>query len=159
LTDKPSFGQPRPDRLVTTTCTYCGVGCQFDLNVKDDKIVRITSNPDAPVNGMSLCVKGRYGYGFIHHSDRLTEPLVRPYLLEGKPKPNALQHRGDWVPVSWDTTFDLVAKKFTRVKGESGPDALGVLTSAKCTNEENYLMQKFARQILGTNNVDHCVRL
>ncbi len=159
LTDKPSFGQPRPDRLVTTTCTYCGVGCQFDLNVKDDKIVRITSNPDAPVNGMSLCVKGRYGYGFIHHSDRLTEPLVRPYLLEGKPKPNALQHRGDWVPVSWDTTFDLVAKKFTRVKRESGPDALGVLTSAKCTNEENYLMQKFARQILGTNNVDHCARL
>jgi predicted molibdopterin-dependent oxidoreductase YjgC len=159
LSDKPSYEQPKPNRLVTTTCTYCGVGCQFDLNLKDDKVVRVTSNPDAAVNGMSLCVKGRYGYGFIHHADRLTQPLVRRYLLDGKPKPASIDARGDWVPVEWDTALDLVAGKFTQIKQESGPDAFGVLTSAKCTNEENYLMQKFARQILGTNNVDHCARL
>lgn len=159
LSDKPSFGLPKPDRAVTSTCTYCGVGCQFDLNIKNDKVVRITSNPDAPVNGMSLCVKGRYGYGFIHHSDRLTQPLVRPYLLEGKPKPARIEDRIDWTPVEWGVAIDLVATRFTQVKRESGPHAFAVLTSAKCTNEENYLMQKFARQILGTNNVDHCARL
>ncbi len=73
-----------------TTCTYCGVGCQFDLNVKDNKIIRVTSNPNAPVNGMHLCVKGRYGYDFVHHPDRLTKPLVRKYLAragcKGKPR-------------------------------------------------------------------------
>ena len=68
---------------MTTTCTYCGVGCQFDLNVKDNKIIRVTSNPNAPVNGMHLCVKGRYGYDFVHHPDRLTKPMVRKYLLDG----------------------------------------------------------------------------
>jgi formate dehydrogenase alpha subunit len=157
LADAMSFGAGQPDRLVTTTCTYCGVGCQFDLNVKDECVVRVTSNPLAPVNGIHLCVKGRYGYDFIHHADRLTRPRVRRYLLEGRPR--GADGRGEWVETDWDTALDIVARKLMGVKRESGPNAVGVLASAKCTNEENYLMQKFARQVVGTNNVDHCARL
>ncbi len=146
-----------PDRLVTTTCTYCGVGCQFDLNVKDGKIIGVTSNPDAPVNGMHLCVKGRYGYDFIHHPDRLTKPRVRRYLLEkGANKP---KDRGEWVEVDWDTALNLTAEKLRSIRDTHGPDSIGVLTSAKCLNEENYLMNKFARQVIGTNSIDHCARL
>ena len=146
------------DALVTTTCPYCGVGCTFDLNVKDGKIIRVTSNPSAPVNGRHLCVKGRYGYDFVHHPERLTTPLVRQYLLDGGQR-QPTEGRGEWVAVDWDTALDLVATKLLQVRQESGPDAIGVLASAKCTNEENYLMQKLARQVLGTHNVDHCARL
>jgi formate dehydrogenase alpha subunit len=156
LDDKMSVMLGKPDLVVTTTCTYCGVGCTLDLNVKDDRIFRVTSNPEAPVNGMALCVKGRYGFDFIHHPDRLTTPRVRKYLLEGTPRP---KDRGEWVDVDWDTALDLTAKKLVEVKRASGPDAVGILASAKCTNEENYLMQKFSRQVIGTHNVDHCARL
>ena len=156
LQDRVAIACATPDKLVTTTCSYCGVGCQFDLNVKDNKILRVTSNPEAPVNGMSLCVKGRYGFDYVHHHERLTEPLVRRHLVEPAADKD---HRDDWVPVPWDDALDLVARKLVTVKQESGSDAVGVLASAKCTNEENYLMQKFARQIVGTNNVDHCARL
>jgi formate dehydrogenase major subunit/formate dehydrogenase alpha subunit len=157
LDHRLSIGLGIADESVTTTCPYCGVGCQFDLNIKDGKIIRVTSNQEAPVNGMHLCVKGRYGYDFVHHEDRLTIPLVREYLLDGTPRPSV--GRGNWVEVDWDTALNIVAKKFVQVKRESGPNAIGVLSSAKCTNEENYLMQKFARQVIGTNNVDHCARL
>jgi predicted molibdopterin-dependent oxidoreductase YjgC len=156
LSDRMAIGAGAPDRKVTTTCTYCGVGCQFDLNVKDGRVIRVTSNPKAPVNGMALCVKGRYGYDFLHHPDRLTRPRVRQYLLDGAPRP---AERGPWVEVDWDTALDLVARKLAAVKRESGPQAIGVLASAKCTNEENYLIQKLARQALGTHSVDHCARL
>ncbi len=144
---------------VTTTCGYCGVGCQFDLNVRDNRVVGVTPNPAAPVNGMSLCVKGRFGYGYLHHADRLTSPRVRRYLLDGSPKPASLDERGDWVDVDWETALRVVVERFARIHGESGPDAFSLLASAKCTNEENYLVQKLARQVLGTNNVDHCARL
>ena len=80
LDNKLSMNLGVPDKKVMTTCTYCGVGCQFDLNVKDNKIIRVTSNPNAPVNGMHLCVKGRYGYDFVHHPDRLTKPHGAPVL-------------------------------------------------------------------------------
>jgi predicted molibdopterin-dependent oxidoreductase YjgC len=145
-----------PDRLVTTICSYCGVGCQFDLHVKDEKIVRVTSNPEAPVNGMRLCVKGRYGYDFIHHPDRVLKPRVRKYLLDDDPRPD---DRGEWVEVDWDTALDITAYKMRFARDTYGPDSIGVLTSAKCLNEENYLMNKFARQVIGTNNIDHCARL
>lgn len=144
---------------VTTTCGYCGVGCQFDLNVRDNRVVGVSSNPNAPVNGMALCVKGRYGYGYLHHADRLTSPRVRRYLLNGSPKPGSLADRGDWVDVDWETALRIVVERFARIHRESGPDAFALLASAKCTNEENYLVQKLARQVLGTNNVDHCARL
>jgi formate dehydrogenase alpha subunit len=156
LDNKLSFDLGQPDRVVTTTCTYCGVGCQLDLNVKDDRIIRVTSNPQASVNGMHLCVKGRYGYDFVHHPDRLTKPRVRKYLLEGKPREG---DRGEWVETDWDTALNVVAKNLIGIKQKFGPDSIGVLASAKCTNEENYLMQKFARQVIGTHNVDHCARL
>jgi formate dehydrogenase alpha subunit len=159
LDDKMSVGLGKPDKVVITTCTYCGVGCQLGLSVKDNKIIRVTSSPAAPVNGMALCVKGRYGYDFVHHPDRLTRPQVRRYLLEGAGVRDRAAGRGEWVEVDWDTALDIVAKKLVQVKAESGADAVGVMSSAKCTNEENYLMQKFARQVVGTHNVDHCARL
>ena len=158
LDHKMAIGLGRPDELVTTTCPYCGVGCMFDLNVKDGKVVQVTSNPAAPVNGRHLCVKGRYGYDFVHHPERLSTPLVRQYLLHGGHRKSA-EERGDWVAVDWDTALDIVATKLLQVRQESGPEAIGVLASAKCTNEENYLMQKLARQVLGTHNIDHCARL
>jgi len=173
LDNKMSMEAGTPDKVVTTTCTYCGVGCQFDLNVKDNKIIRVTSNPNAPVNGMHLCVKGRYGYDFVHHPDRLTKPRVREYLLQGKQRKEGNKERGKqgnketgkegkrgkWIEVDWETALNITAKKLKEARDQFGADSVGVLTSAKCLNEENYLMQKFARQVIGTNNVDHCARL
>jgi formate dehydrogenase alpha subunit len=159
LDDRMSVGLGRPDRVVSTTCPYCGVGCGLDLNVKDGRIIRVTSSPAAPVNGMALCVKGRYGYDFVHHPERLTRPRVRRYLREGGARRPADGPGRDWVEVDWQTALDLVVGKLAAVKRESGPNAIGILSSAKCTNEENYLMQKFARQVIGTHNVDHCARL
>jgi predicted molibdopterin-dependent oxidoreductase YjgC len=172
LDNKMSMGAGAPDRLVMTTCTYCGVGCQFELNIKDEKIIRVTSTEKAPVNGNHLCVKGRYGYDFVHHSDRLLKPKVRRYLLEGTQKDaireSIADHRTskkevsspwDWVETEWDTALSLVAEKFRTIRDTKGADKIGVLTSAKCLNEENYLMNKLARQVIGTNNIDHCARL
>jgi formate dehydrogenase alpha subunit len=159
LADKMSLGLGRPDKVVSTVCGYCGVGCGLDLNGKGGRIIRVTSNPKAPVNGMRLCVKGRYGYDFVHHADRLTKPRLRRYLLDGRAKPLSSGTSHDWVEVGWDAAMDLVATKLAAIKQQAGPDAIGVLASAKCTNEENYLMQKLARQVLGTHNVDHCARL
>lgn len=160
LSNKLSYGLAKPDEVkkVTTTCTYCGVGCQLDLNVKDGKVFQVTSNPNAPVNGMALCVKGRYGFDFIHHPDRLLKPKVRKYLLEGLDKPSHV-NESEWVEVDWETALEISSNKLRTIRDTYGPDSIGVLTSAKCTNEENYLMNKFTRQIIGTNNIDHCARL
>ena len=157
LDDRMAVGLGKPDRVVTTTCSYCGVGCQLDLNVRNGRIVRVTTRAESPVNGLQLCVKGRYGYDFVHHADRLKRPQVRRYLLEGRPRP--VGGRDAWMPVNWETALDLVVNKLSAIKAESGPDAIAILSSAKCTNEENYLTQKFARQVIGTHNVDHCARL
>jgi formate dehydrogenase major subunit/formate dehydrogenase alpha subunit len=172
LDNKLSLDLGQPDKKVTTTCTYCGVGCQFDLNVKDNQIIRVTSNPNAPVNGMHLCVKGRYGYDFVHHPDRLTKPLVRKYLLDDRPRTtdvggttvvggrsSMVRDRGEWVETDWETALNITAKKLAHARDTFGADSVGVLASAKCLNEENYLMNKFARQVIGTNNIDHCARL
>lgn len=131
-------------KKVKTTCPYCGTGCNFDLNVKDGKVVGVTSC-DGDVNGWALCVKGRFGYGFIHHPERLTKPLIKK--------------NGEFTEAGWDEAIALVAQKFSRIKMEHGPNALAVLSSARCTNEENYLMQKLTRAVFGTNNIDHCARL
>ena len=158
LDNKLSMRLGEPDKRVTTTCSYCGVGCQFDLLVRDGKVVGVGSNPKAAVNGMALCVKGRYGYDYIHHPDRLLQPQVRRYLVEGGTK--SRQGRAwDWVETSWDTALQITADKLGTLRDTSGPDSIGVLTSAKCTNEENYLMNKLARQVIGTHNLDHCARL
>ena len=111
-------------------------------------------------------MKGRYGYDFIHHPERILKPQVRRYLLEGKKKPalsnvegSATSNQWDWVETDWDTALDITSQKLVGIKNNFGADSIGVLTSAKCTNEENYLMSKFTRQVLGTNNIDHCARL
>jgi formate dehydrogenase major subunit/formate dehydrogenase alpha subunit len=160
LYDKLSVKQARAAKVrkVRTTCPYCGVGCNMDLNVRDGRVVRATSTPEAPVNGMALCVKGRYGYDFIHHADRLTRPQVRRYLLEGGKKGEG-KNWDEWVGVEWDVALDIAARRLSEIRNTHGPDSVGVLTSAKCVNEENYLMNKFARQVIGTNNIDHCARL
>ena len=158
LDHKPSVKLGKPEKVVTTTCAYCGVGCNFDFHIKDNQIIRVVSNPAAPVNGMNLCVKGRFGYDYIQHPDRLSKPLVREYILEGKTKPSK-KADSKWVEVDWNTALDLVANRLHGVKKDFGPDAIGILTSAKCTNEENYLMNKFSRQVIGTHNIDHCARL
>lgn len=144
LTEKPLYQAGQPDRKVQTTCPYCGVGCNFDLNVKDGKVIGVTSNPTSPVNGRLLCVKGRFGTDFIHHPDRLTSPLIKK--------------DGQFTEASWDEALNLVAEKFSNIKTAHGGDAIAALSSAKCTNEENYLMQKFMRAVIGTNNIDHCAR-
>lgn len=178
LFDKMSIGQGWFGHIeqVRTTCVYCGVGCSFDLHVRDGEIVRVTSAEDAPVNGLSLCVKGRYGYDFVNHPDRLKRPLVRARWLEGVDEQIA---SGAWkaydggdpgddgaaidpdsfIQTDWDTALDLTARKFAAEKAEYGPGAFAMLASAKCTNEENYLFSKFARQVMMTNTIDHCARL
>ena len=107
---------------------------------------------------MALCVKGRYGYDFVYHPDRLIKPRVRRYLLEKKEK-RFQGNAWDWIETDWDTALDITAKKLSEAREEHGPDSIGVLTSAKCLNEENYLMNKPARQVIGTNNIDHYARL
>ena len=158
LSDRNTAPDFQADDKVMTTCPYCGVGCNLDMNIRNGRLHHVTSNPHAPVNGMHLCVKGRYGFDFVHHPDRLTRPMVREWVLNGTRRPQGAD-RGKWLTVSWDQALDKVAQRFSDIVEESGPDALGIFSSAKCTNEENYLMQKFARQIIGTHNVDHCARL
>jgi len=135
----------KPDRIVTTTCPYCGVGCALNLHIKDDFIYRVASPFDSPTNHGNLCVKGRFGYDYVHSKDRLTKPLMRK--------------NGELIPATWDEAMGHVASRLLEIRDKYGPDSIGFLVSAKCTNEENYLMQKVARGLIGTNNVDHCARL
>jgi predicted molibdopterin-dependent oxidoreductase YjgC len=134
-------------RNVLTTCIYCGAGCGLYLEVLDGQVVGSLPAKDHPIAQGRLCVKGWNAHGFVHHPDRLTVPLIRDE------KGGALRE------VTWDEALDHVATRLNQVKAESGPDAVGFLASAKCTNEENYLLQKLARGVVGTNNVDHCARL
>jgi formate dehydrogenase major subunit len=136
----PKMAQ-RAAREIKTTCVYCGVGCGIYLGVKGNKIVSVRGDRERPTNRGSLCVKGRYGFNFINHRDRLTSPLIR--------------RNGELVEESWEEALGLVTEKFAERKG----DQFAALASAKCTNEENYLIQKFTRAVMGTNNVDHCARL
>jgi len=132
-------------KKVRTTCSYCGVGCQLEIQVQNNKIVKIDSAGDVAPNHGSLCVKGRFGYDFVSSPERLTTPLIRK--------------NGILEEASWDEALDLVAAGFTKIKETFGPDSMGVLTSARITNEENYIAQKFTRAVLKTNNIDHCARL
>jgi formate dehydrogenase major subunit len=148
----------KPAYEVSTVCSYCGVGCGINLGIQGNNIVNVNGNRAAPANNGALCVKGRFGSTFVNHPDRLTKPKVRKYLLNGG-KRKKKSDRGEWVEVDWDTALNLVAEKFVEIKTASGSDAIGLLASAKCTNEENYLMNKFARQVIGTHSIDHCARL
>ena len=130
-------------RKTKTVCTYCGVGCSFDVWTRDRHILKIEPE-EGPTNGISTCVKGKFGWDFVNSSDRLTSPLIR----EGDKFHNA----------SWEEALTLVAQQFTEIKAKNGPDALAFISSSKCTNEESYLMQKLARAVIGTNNMDNCSR-
>jgi formate dehydrogenase major subunit len=126
-----------------TVCTYCGVGCSFDVWTRDRHILKIEPGP-GPANGISTCVKGKFAWDYVNSDDRLHKPLIR---------------KGDeFVESTWDEALTLIAEKFTEIKKEHGPDALAFIASSKCTNEESYLMQKLARAVIGTNNVDNCSR-
>ncbi|HEX6210181.1 MAG TPA: formate dehydrogenase subunit alpha [Methylomirabilota bacterium] len=150
LTRQPSPADA-PPRAVSTLCSYCGVGCRLHVEVAGGRIVGTSPDWNGPANHGLLCVKGRFGWPYIHDPGRLTRPLARRGLLGGE--------GSDLVEVDWDTALDLVARSLVAVRERHGADAVGLLGSAKCSNEENYLLQKLARQLLGTNNVDHCARL
>jgi predicted molibdopterin-dependent oxidoreductase YjgC len=132
-------------KKVKSTCTFCGVGCQIDINVdpETDRIVKITSDPSYVSNEGNLCVKGRFAFNFVHHPDRLTEPLVR-------------EADGELHPTTWEHALDVAAKGLGEVKERHGPQAIGILSSARLTMEENFLIEKLARTAIGTNSVHSC---
>ncbi len=131
----------RPSREVPTVCCYCGVGCGILLGIRGQRVVGVRANRKSPVNKGNLCVKGRYGWEFINHPDRLRKPLVRK--------------ENEFVEVEWEEALDLVAEKLGRYKGE----AFAAFSSARASIEDNYVFQKFTRAVMGTNNIDHCARL
>jgi predicted molibdopterin-dependent oxidoreductase YjgC len=141
-------GTERPERAldkVKSTCTFCGVGCQIDINVDPEtkRIVKITSDPSYVSNEGNLCVKGRFAFNFVHHPDRLTHPLVRG-------------EDGELHPTTWEHALQVAADGLNRVKAEHGPQSIGFLASARLTMEENFLIQKLARTVVGTNSVHSC---
>src|SRR5580700_5428158 len=130
-------------RRTKTVCTYCGVGCSFDVWTKDRHILKVVPE-HGPANGISTCIKGKFGWDFVNSPDRLTTPLIR---------------EGDkFRKASWDEALQLIARRLSEIKAADGPDAIGLISSSKCTNEESYLMQKLARAVVGTNNMDNCSR-
>jgi formate dehydrogenase alpha subunit len=141
-----------------TICPYCGVGCSIYLGIRGSEIVSVRGDKESPVNKGGLCVKGRFGFDFVSHPDRLTKPLIRKEGWSKDVEVNG-NFQDAFREASWDEALELVAENLSRIRAEHGADSLGVLSSAKFTNEENYLVQKFARAVLGTNNVDHCARL
>ncbi len=143
----------RPDREVRSTCPYCGVGCQIDLHIKDNQIVRTSAPFDAAPNYGMLCVKGRFGTDYTTHPDRIRTPLIRVNREEPRSAPPV------WRQASWDEALNYVADRLAQLVRESGGDSIASFACAKATNEDNYLLQKLARAVLGTNNVDHCSRL
>jgi predicted molibdopterin-dependent oxidoreductase YjgC len=133
-------------KKIVTTCGYCGCGCNFYVNVRDNEVVGVTPKANDPVSRGKMCVKGWHGYSFVNHPDRLRGPLQR-------------SENGSFEETSWENAIGKTSEELKRIIFEYGPDSIGVLSSARCTNEENYLMVKFARAVLKTNNIDHCARL
>ena len=126
-----------------TVCTFCGVGCTFEVWTKDRKILKVQPS-EAPVNSVSTCVKGKFGWDFVNSKERITTPLIRKDDV--------------FVEATWEEAIDLVAEKLGSIKDTYGSDSLGFISSSKITNEENYLVQKLSRQVFETNNVDNCSR-
>ncbi len=143
----------QPDKVVRTTCPYCGVGCQMNLKIKDGTIYVVEAPFDAAPNYGMLCVKGRFGTDYVRHPRRVKTPLMRANRHEGR---SALPV---WREATWDEALDFVADELVRIVQTHGGDALATYASAKATNEDTYVFQKFVRTLLGTNNIDHCARL
>jgi len=145
LTEKEKTYHGTTTATVDTICPFCGCGCSISLEVKDNRLVRSKPAKESPVNYGTLCARGSYGYDFVHSPERLTSPMVR--------------EEGELREASWEEALTRAASEIKRIKEEYGPDSLAVLGSSKCTNEENYLLQRFARSVLGTNNIDNGSRL
>ena len=133
-------------KKVRTTCPFCGTGCNFYLNVdvEKNKVIGVTPAAKSPINGTQMCVKGRFHTDFISSEDRLTTPLIKK--------------DGEFVPASWDEALNYAAARFKEIRDKNGPDSIAGLSSARCTNEDNYVFQKFMRAGIGTNSIDHCAR-
>jgi formate dehydrogenase major subunit len=143
LSEVEAFMRESTIRRTKTVCTYCGVGCSFDIWTKDRQILKVEPL-DGPANGVSTCIKGKFGWGYVNSPDRLTKPLIR--------------ENDRFREATWDEALDLVVRRFSEIKAAHGPDSLAFISSSKCTNEESYLMQKLARAVIGTNNMDNCSR-
>jgi formate dehydrogenase major subunit len=147
LTEKSVIAMGRPERVTTTTCAYCGVGCSFDAEVKDGQVVRMAPNRNGHANHGHACVKGRFAFGYATHPDRVTTPMVRRSINE------------PWQQVSWDEAIGYAASEFRRIQAKYGRDSIGGIPSSRCTNEEAFLVQKMVRAAFGNNNVDTCARV
>ena len=133
------------DKKVRTTCSYCGVGCNLEASIKDNKVVSIDTPKETEVNAGHTCVKGRYAFGFYDHPDRLRTPLIK--------------RNGKFEKATWDEAYEFIKNELNRIIKDHGPDAIAGISSARCTNEENYLFQKMIRAVVGTNSVDCCARI
>lgn len=145
LEDKSTLERRNPTKWTRTICPYCGTGCELNVGTDRNRLVTIKPVLDAPVNRGHLCVKGRYAFDFVDAADRITVPMLRT--------------NDEWQPLSWDEAISLTATRLQQTAEQHGPNSIGVLGSARATNEENYLTQKFARVVIGTNNVDCCARV
>ncbi|WP_305856178.1 formate dehydrogenase subunit alpha [Balneatrix alpica] len=137
----------QPDHSVLTTCAYCGVGCSFKAEMKGNQVVNMTPYKDGKANRGHACVKGRFAFGYATHQDRIRQPMIREQIDQ------------PWRQVSWEEAFQFAAGRIRQVQAKYGKDAVGAITSSRCTNEETYLVQKLVRAALGTNNVDTCARV
>jgi len=136
-----------PDRSVTTTCAYCGVGCSFHAELRGDTVLRMTPDKAGPANAGHACVKGRFAFGYATHPDRITRPMIRDSIDD------------PWREVGWDEAVSHAAQRLRSIQQRYGPDSIGGITSSRCTNEETYLVQKMVRAAFGNNNVDTCARV
>ncbi len=147
LMEKSVIDLGQPEHAVITTCAYCGVGCGFKAEMKGDKVIRMTPWKDGKANRGHACVKGRFAWGYATHQDRILSPMIRKSITD------------PWQEVSWDEAINYAASEFRRIQDQHGRDAVGGITSSRCTNEETYLVQKLVRAAFGTNNVDTCARV
>ena len=147
LIEKSIIDNGVPDRSVTTTCAYCGVGCSFNAEIQGDKVVRMTPNKDGGANHGHSCVKGRFAWGYTTHKDRITTPMIRKSIKD------------PWKKVSWEEAISYAAKEIKRIQSKHGGDSVGAISSSRCTNEEVYVVQKLVRAAFGNNNIDTCARV
>jgi formate dehydrogenase major subunit len=145
--EKPVIENGLPERSVTTTCAYCGVGCSFHAELKGDEVLRMVPNREGQANEGHACIKGRFAYGYATHKDRITRPMVRDSIDD------------PWREVSWEEAFEYTARRLRRIQEKYGRNSIGGITSSRCTNEETYLVQKMVRAAFGNNNVDTCARV
>lgn len=147
LTEKAVKDIGKPERAVVTTCAYCGVGCTFRAEMRGEQLVRMVPWKDGKANHGHSCVKGRFAWGYAHHKDRITRPMIRESIDQ------------PWREVSWDEALSFTATRLAAIRDAHGPSALGGITSSRCTNEETFLVQKLVRAGFGSNNVDTCARV